>query len=356
MREPATTHGVRVLLVDDDRQHCSLVREILDPSRYLVHESHDGASALKTLQSQPVDVVVLDKRMPGMGGDEVCRRIRGPLNQALLPILMVTGAGGQVDLADSLRAGATDFLRKPYFPAELVARIDAAVRLKRTTDELACAEGVLFTLARMMEAKDKSSGNHCARLGRALFEFGEALGLAEDDLTALRRASVLHDIGNLSVPDNILMKPGPLTEEEWRIVRRHPEIGALLCAQLKTMHHTVPIVRHHHERWNGSGYPDALAGEQIPRLARIFQIVDIYDTLTHERPYKKAWPMQTAMDQIHTEASQGLLDAKLANQFEKFMGSRIETGETGTQSPEYELDMGQHIPALDQLMDLGAVW
>jgi len=253
--------------------------------------------------------------MPGLSGDEVCRRIRGAARTALLPVIMVTGDGHASNLEESLAAGASDFVRKPYDPAELRARVRAAVRLKRKTDQLDNAESLLFALARTVEARDTCTGDHCTRLAHAAVMFGRALGLEEPDLGALRRGGVVHDIGKLAIPDRILLKPGKLDETEWRTMRTHTVIGARICAGLKSMERTLPIIRHHHERWDGSGYPEGLAGEQIPLLARVFQIADIYDALRSERPYKRPLSGAQVVEILEDETRKGWRDPELMATF-----------------------------------------
>ncbi len=304
-----------VLIVDDDPMHSALEREILDSSKYIVSQASSGQQALQTLSERSFDVVLLDKRMPGMDGDEVCRRIRGELGLDMLPILMVSGDSDLDNLTLSLTAGATDFVRKPYEPVELVARIDAAVSHKRLTDQLESAESMLFALARMVEAKDGTTGDHCTRLSHNGVVLGKALGLGPEELMALRRGGVLHDIGKLGIPDRILLKPGPLTEAEWAIMRGHVDIGAGLVGGLKTMRMTVPIIACHHERWDGTGYPKGLRGHEIPLLARVFQMVDIFDALSHTRPYKPAMNRQEVVAVLQLEAERGWRDPHLTAVF-----------------------------------------
>jgi putative two-component system response regulator len=309
------SYPYRVLIVDDEPTQRMLEREILEAPKYQVAEAASGAAALAILCEQEFDAVLLDVRMPGMDGNEVCRRIRMELGLAMLPVIMVTGFGGHDDLAVSLRNGANDFIRKPYHPMELMARVDSAVHHKRMTDQLDSAEAVLYALARMVEAKDEYTGDHCTRLAHNAVVFGEALGLRKDELTALRRAGVLHDIGKLGIPESILMKRGPLDAAEWDIMRQHTTIGAVLCEPLKSMRLTAPIVRHHHERWDGSGYPHGLAGEAIPLLARVFQIVDIFDALCFARPYKPALPLERAVAILEEETARGWRDPQLMRVF-----------------------------------------
>ncbi|WP_374509861.1 HD domain-containing phosphohydrolase [Niveibacterium sp.] len=304
-------NGYHLLVVDDDPLARAVASDCLDEVGIRVTECADGAAALNQLGAQHFDAMLLDRHMPGLSGDEVCRRIRRDLGDAMLPILMLTGDSGSQDLAAALDAGATDFIRKPFDPVELHARVRAAVEHKRLTDQLDNAESMLFALARMVEAKDENTGDHCSRLAHNSVEFGRALGLAEADLQALRRGGVLHDIGKLGIPDAILMKPAKLTDDEWRVMRQHTLIGARLCSPLKSMARTVPIIRSHHERWDGSGYPDGLAGEAIPLLARVFQIVDIYDALAYARPYKAALPQAEVLRILSEEGARGWRDPAL---------------------------------------------
>ena len=336
----SSTYPYHVLIVDDDPFHRSLEREILPPSKYEISEAGSGMEALDVLRSRSFDVVLLDKHMPGMDGDEVCRRIRGELGLTMLPILMVTGNHDIGNLTQSLSAGATDFLRKPYNPADLLARLDAAVCRKRLTDQLDSAESMLFALARMVEAKDANTGDHCSRLSHSGVALGKELGLGVDELMALRRGGVLHDIGKLGIPDSILLKPGKLTEDEWGIMRQHVDIGAQLVGGLKTMKLTVPIIRHHHEKWDGSGYPEGLQGESIPLLARVFQTVDIYDALAHARPYKQALAQQQVIEIMEAEAAKGWRDPVLTAIFLKIVRTRPEELDAPTASTD---DLGLNL-------------
>jgi len=305
----------RVLIVDDEPAQRALGREILEPPRYLTTEACNGEEALDLISRHDFDAVVLDKRMPGMDGEEVCRRIREDLGEAMLPIIMVTGSGTSEILPAGLRAGATDFIRKPYNPDEFAARVDAAINRKRLTDQLDSAEAVLFALARMVEAKDGDTGDHCTRLAYLAVRFGHELGLDAEQILALRRGGVLHDIGKLGIPDRILLKPGALDAEEWQVMRTHTVIGERLCSALKSFRLTVQIIRSHHERWNGGGYPDGLTGEQVPLLARVFQICDIYDALSHARPYKPSLPHHDVVRIMREESARGWRDPELMRIF-----------------------------------------
>ena len=311
----------RVLIVDDDGYHRALEREILAAGHFEIVEAANGDEALAALIDSSFDAVLLDLRMPDMDGIEVCTRIRRDLEMSLLPIIIVTGTGDQ-NLEASLLAGATDFIRKPYNPLELLARIRSAVRQKRITDELDSVESLLFAVARMVEAKDEQIGDHCSRLAHTATVFGEALGLNKQDLRDLRRGAILHDIGKLAIPDKILQKRGPLTTAETALMEQHTVTGALLCSGLRSVSSVTPIIRHHHERWDGTGGPDGLKGEQIPLLARVFQIVDIHDALAHARPYKKAYPVDKIISTFEEETARGWRDPKLVAVFLDILRTR----------------------------------
>lgn len=311
----------RVLVVDDEPAQVALVSAILETPLFEVTPARDGASALALVAAREFDVVLLDKRMPDIDGDEVCRRIRAELGETMLPIIMVTGSGSSEQLSHSLAAGASDFIRKPYAAMELAARVNAAVTRKRLTDQLESVESVMFALARMVEAKDGDTGDHCTRLARLAVRFGRWLGVGNEELVALRRGGVLHDIGKLGIPESILLKRGALDAAEWTVMRTHTVIGERLCSSMKSFRLTSQIVRSHHERWDGSGYPDGLAGPAIPRLARIFQLCDIYDALTNARAYKPALPQAAALDIMAAEGARGWREPGLLAAFREFVGS-----------------------------------
>ena len=314
----------RVLVVDDMETNRQLIINSLQPSRYIVAEAVDGKGALDMLARQQFDVVVLDVMLPDMDGFEICRTIRCNPDWHLLPVIMLTVLDSPDSLVRGMEAGATDYISKSFNSVELTAKVAAAAEKKRTTDRLDDTESVLFALARMVEAKDETTGNHCDRLSYMAMVFGQELGLDYDDLDALRRGGILHDIGKLGIPDSILFKQGALDADEWKLMKQHSEIGAHLCSMLRTMRKTRDIIRFHHERWDGSGYPAGLTGEEIPLLARVFQIVDVYDALASERPYKTAWPLQKIIAVMEEETGKGLWDPKLMARFMDVVRNRPE--------------------------------
>lgn len=313
----------KVLVVDDDAAQRRLAQATLSAPKYQVAEAADGRQAIERLHGEDFDAVLLDKRMPEMDGHAVLHHIRVDMDEALLPVIMLTAHGDSTDdIADAFGLGATDYIRKPYDPMELVARVDAAVSHKRLTDQLEDAESILFAQARMAEARDHFTGNHVARVARNALVFGRALGLSADDLLVLRRGAVLHDIGKLGIPDAILLKPGKLTEQEWAVMQNHTVIGERLVSGMRRMRPTAEIIRSHHERWDGGGYPDGLHGEAIPLLARVFQLVDIHDALAFDRPYKTAMPPHEIALILAHEAARGWRDPQLTEAFLRLLRER----------------------------------
>jgi putative two-component system response regulator len=307
--------GERILVVDDESAARTALAVLLRREGYEVFEASDGASALAACASFCPDLVLLDILMPGMNGFEVCRRIKATPETRLTPVVLITGLSATEDRIQGINAGAEDFLSKPIDVNELLARVRSLVRLKLFTDELEHAEAVLFSLAQSIEARDPYTRGHCERLADMSSRLGEKLGLAEDQITALRRAGVVHDIGKVAVPDAILLKPGPLSEEETRVMRQHPVVGERICAPLRTFRLVLPIIRHHHERHDGSGYPDGLHNSQIPITAAILQLADVYDALTTDRPYRKASTHAVALAIMEEEAKRGWWDRALLDAF-----------------------------------------
>jgi putative two-component system response regulator len=227
----------------------------------------------------------------------------------------VTAQGDRADRLKGIEAGCDDFLIKPFDSSELHARIQSLVRLKRYTDELESAEAVILGLGATIEARDPTTNGHCQRLAHYATQLGRSLSLDDSDLAALERGGFLHDIGKIAVPDNVLLKDGKLDPHESRVMRKHPIVGDSLCAGLRSLNKVRPIVRHHHERLDGSGYPDGLRNGEVPLLAQIISTVDVFDALTTERPYRAARPCDEAFQVLTDEASKGWRDRVLVDAF-----------------------------------------
>lgn len=312
----------RIFVADDNPQVADVLSRMLEREGHTIEAYQDGASLLTRTSTSEPDLFILDVVMPGIGGFEVCTRLKADPATRLVPVVLVTGLGDAESRLQGIEAGADDFLTKPFDRAELLARVRSLLRLKSFTDELDRAESVLFALARSIEARDPYTGGHCERLatfGRAL---GERLGLPESALVAIERAGTVHDIGKIAIPDRILLKAGPLEDDEWVLMRQHTVTGEEICAPVRSFREVLPIIRSHHERLDGSGYPDGLRGEQIPVTARVLQVVDVFDALTTERPYKKAMTVERALSVLREEMTRGWWDGEVVRTFERLLGAR----------------------------------
>ena len=305
-----------VLVVDDDDAVRGSIKKLLQAEGLTVTTAEDGEAGLAAFGRLEPDLVLLDVMMPVLDGFDVLEQLKSNADTRLTPIVMITGLGATEDRIRGIENGADDFLTKPFERAELLARVRSLLRVKSYTDELERAESVLFALARSIEGKDPYTEDHCERLSDYGVLLGKRLGLPEEQITALHRAGVVHDVGKVAVPDAILLKPGRLTPEEWEIMRQHPVVGESICKGLKSFRLVLPIIRHHHEKRDGSGYPDGLAGDDIPLTARILQVVDVYDALTTERPYKAAMSPIAALETLNEEVAKGWWDPEVVAAFQ----------------------------------------
>ncbi len=304
-----------VLIVDSQEVNRRVMRGMLKQEPYRILEAGQAMDAISILEHERVDLVILDLMMPGISGLELCRRIKSSRRTQLLPVLMLTSVQGIESEVAGLASGADEFLNRPLHPTVVRTRIRAMLRNKAAVDSLDEAETILFALAQAVEQRDPYTAGHCDRLSRYAVELGNALGLPRPQLLALHRGGFLHDIGKISVPDSILFKKSRLNEDEWTLMRSHTVRGEAICRPMKNLAPVLPIIRNHHERWDGSGYPDQLRGESIPLLARILQIADIYDALTTERPYKAALNMHEALEILAAETRNGWRDPELTALF-----------------------------------------
>lgn len=257
------------------------------------------------VRSTHPDLVVMDVMMPKLNGYDVCERIKRSPATRLTPVVLITALHERERKIQGINAGADDFLTKPVDPHELKARASSLVRLKRYTDDLDSAESVIMSLAMVIEARDAYTDGHCQRLAAYATALGSALQLSEDEIAALFRGGYLHDVGKVGIPDELLLKTGRLSDAEYRRIKEHPLIGDRLCGEMRSLRQVRPIVRHHHERLDGSGYPDGLKGDDIPLLAQIMGIVDVYDAITTTRPYKSAATAEQAYGELMDEVERG---------------------------------------------------
>jgi putative two-component system response regulator len=294
-----------VLAVDNDHANLELLSAFLDGTGCTFAAATSGAEALAVIADRRPDLVLLDVVMGDMDGFEVCRRIKSDPANRLLPVVLVTGLNTVDDRVLALEAGADDFLSKPIDRNELMARVITLIRTKDVYDHLDGAEHVMAAFARVVEAKDGGTEAHVGRVARGARALGQAAGLSGAVLDSLYFGGIVHDIGKIGVPDAVLLKPGPLDAHEVQLMRRHVAIGVEIASELRSAAGVVPIIRHHHERFDGTGYPDSLKRHDIPLAAMIVAICDAYDAMTSDRPYRKAMPSADAIAELrHGSGSQ----------------------------------------------------
>jgi cyclic di-GMP phosphodiesterase len=308
-----------ILVVEDDPDVRSLLADALLSLGYAVRTAASAEDALETLEKTPPDLVVTDVHMGAMSGVELCGRIKTDPRWALLPVVILTAVTDLDARVAGLAAGADDFFGKPFELLELRARVGALLRVKTLLDQLERAESVIVTLGATIEARDVYTGGHCERLSMYAVELGRALGVPDPLVRALRLGGYLHDLGKIAVPDGVLLKPGPLTAPERLQVNRHPGVGADLVRGLRTLDDVRPIIRHHHERWDGSGYPDGLRGEAIPFGARIMAVVDVYDALRTARPYKAPLSLARTLEILAAETDRGAWEPRVVTAFREVL-------------------------------------
>ncbi len=297
--------AAKILVVDDLEANARLLERLLIREGHQVLFARDGEEALLRVRKDAPDLVLMDVIMPTLDGFETCRRLKSDAETRLVPVVLLTALQSSEDRVRGLEVGADDFLSRPVVTAELIARVRSLLRIKRFTDELDSAESVILSLALTIEARDATTEGHCQRLAEYAVTVGREMQLSSDELEALQKGGYLHDLGKVGIPDAILLKPGRLTEAETEIMHQHTVIGDRLCGELRSLRRVRPIVRYHHERLDGSGYPEGLRGEQIPLLAQIMSVVDVFDALTTARQYKPAMTFEQAYAELRGEVARG---------------------------------------------------
>jgi putative two-component system response regulator len=305
----------KVLVADDYGPNLSGLRLLLQAAGYDVLTASNGSEALRMARHDAPDVVLLDVVMPGMSGLDVCASLKQSKATQLTPVVLISGGRARDTRLAGLDAGADDFLNKPVDPDELYARVRALIRLKKATDALESAEALFLALGRIIEARDSYTEGHCERLAEYAIALGSSLALPQSDLDALYRGAFLHDIGKIAIPDRVLLKKGKLTRQEYALMKQHPAIGDELCRTVRSLDPVRPVIRSHHERRDGRGYPDQLAGDDIPLLARIVSVVDVFDALTTDRPYRKGIRRSAAYKVMMDQARGGGCDCALVEAF-----------------------------------------
>jgi putative two-component system response regulator len=302
----------KILIVDDDPRNVKLLGAILAPLNHEIIKAYNGEEALSLMKKLDIDLVLLDIMMPCMDGYEVCRRLKRSEATRLVPIVMVTALDDMDARIRGIKAGADDFICKPPNRIELMARVNSLLRVNKLNKKLTSIENILISMANAVEAKDVYTKGHTQRVADMAMALGKKMGLSVNEIDALRLGGILHDIGKLGVPREILNKPGPLNSEEWQVVKHHPAEAYKICLPLeRTLGPALEAIRHHHEKIDGSGYPDGLKGDEVSVLARILSVVDIFDALDSDRPYRKGMPRKKTFEILHREADEKKLDAKI---------------------------------------------
>jgi putative two-component system response regulator len=302
----------RVLIVEDSPSVASLLRHALLAEGCDVDVADDGRNALARIAETPPDLVVLlDLDIPHVPGDQLCRRLKSDPATNLIPVIMVTGHDDSDSKLSAWEYGADDFLTKPLRITEVTTRCRSLLRIKQLIEERDSAEEVVFALARTVEAKSLFTHGHSERVMRYALSLADAVGVSPHEREVLRKGALLHDIGKIRVPDAILDKPGKLTTAEFEVIKDHPAQGAHIVEPLRSLRETVSLIRWHHERLDGRGYPDGLRGEAIPWLVRILSVADVYDALSSERPYRQSVPHEHCLEMLRENALGGGLDPDL---------------------------------------------
>jgi putative two-component system response regulator len=303
----------RVLIVDDLPENREIMKGLLDAEGHDLETAVDGQDAFERATANPPDLILMDVTMPRLTGFEACRRLKADPRTELVPIVLVTGLLAREDRIQGIAAGCDDFLTKPIDSEQLLARTRTALRTKALVDELEQAENVLVSLATALDAKDNYTSGHSQRVGSYAEDLGGAMGLYGKERRNLRRAGLLHDIGKIGTDLTYLNKPAPLTTAEYEEVKRHPVIGFEICRPLRTMAPLLALIRGHHERLDGRGYPDGLKADQIPVALRCLSVADVYDALTSDRSYRKAMTADAAITLMRQEATVGMWDIRVVD-------------------------------------------
>ncbi|MFZ5856868.1 MAG: HD-GYP domain-containing protein [Chloroflexota bacterium] len=305
-----------ILIVDDEPAGRETLEVILDGQGYTLLMASNGVHALEIMRVAQPDVMLLDVMMPGMSGFEVCQRVRADADIAEIPILILTALDDRKSLLAGLDAGADDFLTKPVDRYELLARLAGIMRLNRFrriqddrkkleaahTELLNAYDATIEGWSRAMDLRDQETEGHTQRVTALTVRLAQAYGIAPSDIVHVRRGALLHDIGKLGVPDAILHKPGALTDEEWVEMRKHPTLAFEMLDSIEYLRPAIEIPYCHHEKWDGTGYPRGLKGAEIPVPARMFAVVDVWDAVTTDRPYRAAWDKKKAMQYIQEQS------------------------------------------------------
>ena len=308
-----------ILIIDDSEQSREILRAYLEKEKYKIAFATNGIDGLNQVRKNPPDLVLLDILMPGMDGFKVCSAIKEDPKTRLIPIIMVTALNEKKDRIRGIEVGSDDFISVPFDKEELLARVKSLLRMKHYSDQLDNAEKVIIALAKAVEAKDAYTKGHVDRVATLASNLAKESGLSNDEQQTLYMGGLLHDIGKIGISDSILNKPGKLTDEEFIKIKEHPSTGEDICKPLNSIRSLLPVIKHHHEKMDGSGYPSGLKGDEIPISARIMAVVDVYDALTSDRPYRKGMDKEKALNILQEEVNKGWWDPVLFKKFKSLL-------------------------------------
>jgi putative two-component system response regulator len=325
--------GSLVLIVDDEYIGRETLQSVLEGEGYELEMAENGFQAIEKAKKLLPDVILLDIMMPGMTGFEVCQRIRSDPQIAEIPIIILTALDDRESLLNALKAGADDFISKPFDRYELRARLLGITRLNRyqkllqeraklreaNAQLLNAYEATIEGLSHALDLRDRETEGHSRRVTELTVKLAQALNMSDQEITHMRRGALLHDMGKIGIPDSILHKTDTLTPEEWAFMRRHPEFAYQMLSPIEYLHPALEIPYSHHEKWDGSGYPRGLQGEEIPMAARLFAIADVWDALTSDRPYRPAWSSEEARIYIREQSGKHF-DPQVVELFFKVLG------------------------------------
>lgn len=315
-----------ILVVDDLQTNIDLLEAIFVKEGFRVLGARGGTEAIALFEKNRIDLAVVDVMMPGMDGFALCLILKQKAGKQFFPVILLTALSDRTSRIKGLEAGADDFISKPFDTLELLLKIRSLLKLKTLQEELDHSENIILTLAVAMEARDPYTKGHSTRVSKLSSDFSSFLGLSEQECEEMKKAGILHDIGKICLSQSILRKPGPLTVKEQEMIKTHALLGEELCRPLVSMRRILPAIRHHHERWDGNGFPDRLAGQNIPIMARILSIVDSFDAMVSVRPYRDRRSVQSALEMMESERNSGQWDAELLGYFLNMMSPLVERG------------------------------
>jgi putative two-component system response regulator len=308
-----------ILIVDDIETNLELLETIFHKAGFKVHKALNGERAIEIFKKDSIDIAILDVMMPGIDGFQLCSMLKSMAGKRYIPIILLTALSDKKSRITGLECGADDFISKPFDSTELITKIMSLLKLKSLYDELEHSENIILTLAIALEARDPYTKGHSSRVSELAVRFASYLMIPKEEQEIIRKAGLLHDIGKIGINENILHKKGRLTPAEMEEVKRHVLIGEEICRPLNSMRDVIPIIRYHHERWDGRGFPDGLSGKDIPFSARLLAIIDAYDAMVSARPYREGLHPLRVLGCMKEERYSGQWDPELLGEFLSIM-------------------------------------